>query len=452
LHLSIHIENVQHIKELNYEIDLSSNGLHCIVGKNGCGKTTLIRSLQNIISADTFQKTASPYIFDGTSKITYKFNDTYHVYSYNDTHKQLDSKTVIALDIKKSLFIEQPIPHGIRFNHTQKLSSIDEELRTKRTLKEYTTPTELIDFLEKIYGDQRFSQLKEVIINREKYYFVLKDNNQYIREDYFSSGEYFIIHLYKLIQKKCSLIAIDELDISLDASAQVNLVQELRVFCKSNEVNIVFTTHSLALMKTLNQGHDKLFYMDNNKGNVSTTLTSYNYIKSLLFGFKGWDKYILVEDEMLKMYITYLLRNSNFIYTYNIIYIGGADQVVGLLKRNIDENFLASKTDVIAVLDGDQKNYKMCKNRSDTHFIPQQSVEKEMSKIYEDTDLGFEVEVTGKKKNYDKNLVAQIIKKGHLRIDDIFGIVTSNFVEETNELVDTIVSFLTPPPQGKLLK
>ena len=35
-----------------------------------------------------------------------------------------------------------------------------------------------------------------------------------IREDDFSSGEYMIVQIYKLMQKKCKLIVIDELDIS----------------------------------------------------------------------------------------------------------------------------------------------------------------------------------------------------------------------------------------------
>jgi ABC-type cobalamin/Fe3+-siderophores transport system ATPase subunit len=55
------ISNIQHIKELNFNIDLSENKLMCIVGKNGSGKTTLIRSIENLKSADTFAKTASPY-------------------------------------------------------------------------------------------------------------------------------------------------------------------------------------------------------------------------------------------------------------------------------------------------------------------------------------------------------------------------------------------------------
>ena len=414
----------------------------CIVGKNGSGKTTLIRALQNIISADTFNKTASPYIFDADSHITYSFDNDSHEYKFNDTINQLDCKTIVDSDIKSNLFIEQPIPHGVRFNHTQKLGSIDEELRKQISLENYTSPTELIEFLGRIYKHDKFKNLKEVIIKKDKYYFILKEDKKYIREDYFSSGEYFVLHLYKLIQKRCLLIAIDELDISLDSSAQVHLVHELKKFCKEKKVNIVFTTHSLALMRTL--GENELLYMQNDDGNVSLQYVSYNYIKSLLFGFTGWDKYILVEDKVLQNYLTYLLESKNNHYSHKIIYIGGGSEVVDLLKRNRDEEFFSSKENVIAVLDGDQRDQRYCRSRTDTYCIPADSVEKEFEKIYKSGNLGFTVNMTGAEKNYVKNLYKQTIKQKHLTEADIFGLVSSSHTEQNNALINAIVSFLNP--------
>jgi len=61
--------DIQHIKELFFRIDLSRKKLMCIVGKNSAGKTTLIRAIKNITSANTFTKTASPYIFNDNSVI-----------------------------------------------------------------------------------------------------------------------------------------------------------------------------------------------------------------------------------------------------------------------------------------------------------------------------------------------------------------------------------------------
>lgn len=440
--IKLEIENVQHIASLNYEINLADNKLTCIVGKNGSGKTTLIRAIQSIKSANTFSSTASPYIFNKDSKITYTIDKTVHVHTYNENFQQLDSKTVIESEIQDSLFVEQPIPHGIRFNHAQKLSNIDEALRRSLSLESYSKPSALIDFLHRIYTDNRFENLKEVEINSEKYYFIPKNDNFYIREDYFSSGEYFILHLYKLVHKNCKLIVIDELDISLDSAAQVHLIRELRELCTKKKINIVFTTHSSALMRTLED--NELFYMDNNSGTVSIDSVSYNYVRSILFGFTGWDKYILVEDERLEEYLSYLLRDQKTFFSYKIIYIGGGSQVVDLLKRNSTDGFLATQENVIAVLDGDQKNEKYCRRRTDTFFIPAESIEKEIAALYRAGHLGFTVNVTGAVKNFAKNLFTQIIRENHMTRSDMYGLVNGCYVDEVNVLTDKLVDFLNP--------
>src|SRR3989304_5559164 len=191
------------------------------------------------------------------------------------------------------------------------------------------------------------------------------------------------ITLYKLIQHRCKIIVIDEIDISLDASAQVNLLRELRQFCNEYEVNIIFTTHSLALMKTL---YDyELFYMDSINSEVSIDNKSYNYVKSILFGFKGWDKYILTEDQILEQYLLYLLseNNESYFFKYKIIYIGGGTNVIDLMNRNNKDQFFSLPKNVISVLDGDQRNEEYCKNNNRILFTPFQSVEKQLKEYYE---------------------------------------------------------------------
>ena len=227
------------------------------------------------------KETVIRYIIDG---VTYTSQ-------YNPKLQVIDTKSIINEKIKRNIYVELPIPHGERFNHFQRLSEIDEELRKSISLKEYSEPDDLIEFLSKIYNSSRFENLKEIKIKGKRYYFILKEDGFYIREDYLSSGEHFIINLYKIIMRRCKLIVIDEIDISLDASAQVNLIAELHGFCKQYGINIVFTTHSLALMKTLEDS--ELYYMENNNAEVSLTNVLYNYIRSELFCFqRRWDKYI----------------------------------------------------------------------------------------------------------------------------------------------------------------
>src|SRR5690606_10118626 len=128
------------------------------------------------------------------------------------------------------------------------------------------------------------------------------------------------------------------------------------------KINIIFTTHSLALIKTLDS--KELYYLDQSKGKVINV--SYNYIKSLLFGFSGYDKYILTEDRLLKTYIDYLIAEIEGIEfsKHIVIYIGGATNTVDLMRRSDKENFFSSQENVLTILDGDQQDKSYCKNNN----------------------------------------------------------------------------------------
>lgn len=436
---SCKICNVQHIEELEFSIDLSKNQLTCIVGKNSTGKTTLIRAIKNIKSTDTFTKTAPPNIFNSSSYISYTFDNKKFEFKYNEKLKVIDTKEIISKEIKKNIAVELPIPHGERFNNFQRLGEIDDELRTNITLQQYQKPNELIIFLNTIYQSSRFNNLKEVTIKGAKYYFILKDNNFYIREDYLSSGEHFVINLYKMIQQKCKLIVIDEIDISLDTIAQANLIKQLRIFCADYKVNVIFTTHSLALMKTMNDS--ELFYMEKNETKVSFENVSYNYIKSELFCFFGWDKYILTEDEMLEKYLTHLISSTKVkkFFKYKIIHIGGADRVVDLMKRNNEDHFLSTPSNVICILDGDQKH---AYNDEYVYFIPFDSVEKQLFYHYKNKELPDEFFFKKTPEN-NKALYSDIIQKKYMTDEDIFDFINERKRIEVEKFKEKLINFLT---------
>jgi ABC-type uncharacterized transport system fused permease/ATPase subunit len=47
--LRVSLESIQHVVSLTLDLDLSAPGLICLVGRNGTGKTTLVRALRNLL-------------------------------------------------------------------------------------------------------------------------------------------------------------------------------------------------------------------------------------------------------------------------------------------------------------------------------------------------------------------------------------------------------------------
>ncbi|NBB06719.1 AAA family ATPase [Pseudomonas monteilii] len=380
--INIEINNIQHVSMLKFDIDLSLNKLTCLVGKNGIGKTTLVKAIQNLRFADTFTQTSQPGIFREDSAIKYQVDTAPYVFSYDPDIRSLNSKDIIPDAVKGNIDVELPMPYGQRFSFFQTLAKADPDIRSNIVMEAYESPVELIEFLSYIYSTDKFKNLVKVKVRRDEYYCILLEDSRYIREDYLSSGEYLLISVYRKIKGGCRLIVIDEIDMSLDAAAQTRLAKRLREFCALYNVNILFTTHSLALMKTL-EDHE-IFYLLDEVAGVHPIPASYSYVKSVLFGFKGWDRYILTEDDVLQNLIGYVLKKYHPVahFQYKIIYIGGGSGVVDLMARNAKEEFFAGKENVISILDGDQAGQKHVKNFSNVHCIPFPSVEKQLHADY----------------------------------------------------------------------
>ena len=392
--LQVTLQSIQHVKKLKFDLDLSEPGLICLVGRNGTGKTTLVRALRNLANADTFIKTATPYAFSRESRITYFVNDIKVVFEYDEKIRSLNCKDVIPLELRKLIAAELPMPHGMRFNYFKSASEADLDIRKAIALGNHNQPTELISFLAAMYGSTRYSSMVEVVVKGKSYYAVVKDDGTYIREDYLSSGEYFLINLYRTIKGSAQIIVIDEIEISLDSAAQANLAEWMRDFCTKYDRKIIFTTHSLALMQQIREA--ELFYIDENNGYISINRTSYSYAKARMFGFSGWDRYILTEDQVLLGFIEAIIERYCPVtfFNYKIIFIGGGTQVVSLMKHNAHEHFLSSPRQVIAILDGDQKNEKFTVHPG-VHLIPILSVEKALySEMQADENFPFSVTKT----------------------------------------------------------
>ena len=440
-HLSI--QNIQHISSLNLEIDLSTHGLHCFVGRNGVGKTTLVRALRNLSNADTFLKTAPPRIFRSDSRITYNIDGAEIIFSYDSALKALNCRQDIPIGIRDAISAELPIPHGARFNYAKSASLADDQIRIGIALDNFINPHELIDFLAAVYESDKYLALIEVSAKGQSYYAIKNADGSYIREDYLSSGEHFLINLYRTIKSKAKLIVIDEIDLSLDAAAQAKIVDWLRTFCRTYSCTILFTTHSLAVMRTLDAS--ELSYLHNENSTITVTPASYSYVKARLFGFKGWDRYILTEDKVLLAFIEFLIAHhcQRSFLSYKIIYIGGGTQVVDLLLRNAIDGFLGPAEDVIAVLDGDQRG-KPHTSSAGVYLTPMENIEKDLYYLWKnDPDFPFHCD----RENFssEKEFFVYLQHKRIATAADIHSYLVCCHRHAINTLIESLSTFLLCP-------
>jgi len=448
---SITIKDIQHIQELNFSIDLSNSGLYVIIGKNGVGKTMLFKGIQNLITSNTFKNTSNKYIYKQDSSIKYSITDDTstkdYLFVYNKQVETLDYKGEIEEYIFNNIYVELPIPFGERFSQFSKIGESDKDIRLGIISYNYTEPKKLIQLLNYIYDTDRFDNLREIQVKKEKYYVIVLKDDYYIREDYLSSGEYFIINIYKLIQKRCKLIAIDEIDISLDAMAQVRFVKKLRELSYEYNIKLLFSTHSLALIKTLND--NELYYMGLNEKRVcSFENKSYNYIKSLLYGFQDYDRYILTEDEVLQNYIKFLLKNIDIFTKYLILPIGGASNTVTLMNLNESKKVFEDKESVCTVLDGDVKEELFCKDKENVYFLPFLSIEKELFKYFNDGS-GFIDFTEEQLRMYNisttpkaKEIYKMLLRKNLKTENNIFEFLTEKNKVEVEKFKENLYTFL----------
>lgn len=440
--LQVTLTAIQHVGHLHLDVDLSKSGLMCLVGRNGAGKTTLVRALRNLSNSDTFVRTATPYAFSQASQIVYQLDGDQVTFVYDGGIRSLNCHETMPAALRDLIAAELPMPYGARFNSFRSASEADLEIRKAIALDACRRPDELIAFLNSVYETDRYSIMTEIQVKGKSYYALVMDNGTYIREDHLSSGEHFLVNLYRTIKGASKLLVIDEIDLSLDAAAQANLPAWLRGFCQKYGCKILFTTHSLALMQQLEV--EELFYMDCDAGKVSINPTSYSRAIAKLFGFVGYDRYIATEDKKLISLIHHLVKKycPTTLLSYKVIHIGGASQVAGFIENNELEQFLAAPEKVIAILDGDQSKEKYAQHAS-IHVIPLKSVEKALWEARRDPDFPF---VTSRENfTSEKDFENYLKDKKIATQEEIFDYLICKY-DEGFKQISKVLNDLLPPP------
>ena len=439
------IQNVKSVKELDVTFEFPESNILVITGKNGVGKTTLVQAVRLLEEPDVFENTSSYKAISEDSSVRFEIEGCEpFVFSYDSKQKVMNTRDSLP---SGKILAEPPIPKGIRFQHFDRLFSQNEEITTRHAAQDYEDASGLINFLHGVYGGNKFVNLKAVKIGQEKYYFIPLEDNKYLREDNLSSGEYFLIQIFKLITSGADLIIIDELDVALDASAQVKLLSAIKPLLQQYSSRLIVVSHSLAFMNTVDDGG--LYYLEDNQGKITLEQRSFGYVKSDLYGFKGFDRYILTEDTVLEGFVEYLISRFTIspYYQHKTIGVGGIDQVILLVKKNDCENIFSEAEDLLCIMDGDaeERFNQEYDGPSLSAYLPIEDIE---IYIYESREslLGQEylpnyVESTTPKrasKTYWKYLIGQKDVKPNF----LYQLVVNDNLDESKLLANKLKEFL----------
>lgn len=391
----------------NCELQLSTNpGLYLVAGENGVGKSTIFAALSRLVYKNALMKYLNKNVKVG-AKIQITHNSRVNCWQKVFNWQRKDSGDE---EIFFDGYFEAGLLFGTRFNDIHK--SILGKLN-KVTIENLKDADEFIyrnlGYIAKgnteHYSDLKTLKTKTLSFNlgfSSPPYFLIK-NGEIVSQFHMSSGELLILTLLHFINEKIlftdknktKIIILDEIDISLHPSAQDRLAIFLHKLAENYNVCIYFSAHSTQMSRNINPENIILLCCN---GNVIENENPCfpNYITRDLFTNEGVDFAFLVEDDLTKTIIEYLLRKNNLKKNklYKILKTGGWRNTRDLHLELNRSGVLGKTCRTISILDGDIKT-EFDKERNDeintlcVNFLPIGSIEKYLhNELIEKRDHG----------------------------------------------------------------
>lgn len=388
--LLIRIHNIKNIKDAQIEIPFD-NGIYTIVGSNGCGKSTLMLCMAQLLSnqlsrlAVSDAKTDSFVEFevDGNESI-WRRSNTPKWQHFGKRHKYnglYEGSLFYGTRFEDSTNIERMIENGRITEH--ELADADDYVKDKMS---YILHGDLIHYrtLKRIKNKLVAQQLN--IRNRP--YFINVDDHL-ISQYKMSSGECLLVSLlhflYNSIVRRSLpdnqkiLVLIDELELALHPMAVLRLIDFLKQLVQGHSNLIIYlSSHSPEVIRTMRPSD--LYKVNNIDGKLSIESNCYpSYLIRDLYSNVSPDFLLLVEDELSQLFVNkilsrYSLRASKLIHC---VPVGRWQNVLELHKELYTKKVLGVNTSIVSILDGDIESELNKEQKKLPHiFLPIPSLEK----------------------------------------------------------------------------
>lgn len=399
--LEVEIHKVKCVNNLKILLPTRA-GLYAITGQNGSGKSTIVSC-------------ASSVFFDLKKDDYFGFTDidAYIKFSYDGGEKiwAKDDKNVWICNNYSSLglqgFYEGSLIFGNRFKDTSydKLHELDKI--------DFSKLSQASDFIRKnlgliLQGDEEYYEklwktpFAYNRFNGEIYFY--EKNGIKVSQFHMSTGENLLVSILNSLfiknkkhnkkanvyfnKTKGNIIFLDEIELALHPSSLKRLVQFLEDMSAQYGYAIYFSTHSIELIGCIKPEH--IFYVERHADNTTEIINPCYpaYATRNLYNHEGYDKVILVEDDLARAIVDKLLKKEKLLNSrlVHILPCGGYVNVIDLADDVVRNNLLGNRTSVCMVIDRDvmreAKEYKKKKELTiPLGFLPVTSLEKYLREV-----------------------------------------------------------------------
>ena len=409
--LKLEINQLKNISHAILEIPIEK-GIYCLSGSNGCGKSTIMSCLAQLIFSHSLDRL----------KYENDTGDSYVKFCYKEKNDKwtLNGRTWHIDDFEGRLrfngLYEGSLFYGTRFDDSLR---IDDLVRNGSI-----STTDIVDAddyvkekLSFILHDNivHYSELKRIQNRKIAARIGLKNmpyfhmvNGKLISQYRMSSGECLLISLLHFIYNSLIrrslpdtepiLMLVDEIELGLHPLAVARLIELLNeIMDRHDNITVLLTSHSPTLINKIDPNNMFMLEINSRKGLNIVNPCHPAYVIREIYTHDGFDYIILVEDILAKNIIECILDklDLNCSKLIRVLPIGGWENVLKFQQEVYNSNLFGVGVHVFSVLDGDiegqvGKQYRSLRKL----FIPIGSIEKYLHKVlieYQNDDVKKEI-------------------------------------------------------------
>ncbi len=396
--ISLKICNVKNIRSADIEIPYE-DGLYALVGNNGCGKSTIMLLLAQLLSSNWWAPLRKEDCDENSSRVELSCMGKTDVWRYSSRQSRWLCGNTRTSRIHIHGTFEGSLFYGKRFNDSRIVDDLFEhgDLDIKDIVPADEYVHKKLSFI--LHGDEDHYNTLRRVRNRDAaqklgvrntpYFLEVKGN--LISQYRMSSGECLLVSLLHFLyntivrgsipEGEKVLVLIDEIELALHPIAVSRLIDFLNeLLSKRNNLTIILTSHSPEVIRKIKPAN--LYKVINQDGILSLQSNCYpSYLIRDVYSHDGFDFLLLVEDTLAKCIIDKIVLRNNLGRgkLIHVVPVGGWDNVLSLHRELLMYNILGVGKKIISILDGDVEDVVKSKEQYATLpklFLPVSSIEK----------------------------------------------------------------------------